>query len=266
MTFVRDIYDYLESIAPFRYQASYDNAGLLTGNLDAEVSGVLTCLDATEAIIEEAIAKGCNVVVAHHPIIFKGLKSLTGKTYIERTIIKAIKNDINIIAIHTNLDSVLTDGVNKCIADRIGLADLEILAPEAGEEHNFESVGSGIIGSVEVSVTEIDFLHHLKKIMDLKTIKHTRLLHKEVKKVAICGGSGSFLLSNAIRAGADIFITSDFKYHEFFDADNHIVIADIGHYESEKYTIGLLKDILNRKYKSFPIFETNTVTNPIQYL
>jgi dinuclear metal center YbgI/SA1388 family protein len=362
---IRDIVSYLETIAPPAYQESYDNAQLLTGNPDDEVKGILCALDVTEEVVQEAVEKSCNLIVAHHPIIFKGLKSLTGKNYVERTIIKAIKHDIAIYAIHTNLDHV-HNGVNKKISDKIGLINTRILVPRtsslmklvtfipigntdevlqavyqsgAGEigdysscsfqvegtgtfkpsqkanptigekgklekvaenrvevmfprhlqprvlsalkkahpyeevayyfqhlENENQEVGAGMIGEMETALEEIDFLHHLKQTMDLKVLKHTSLRQKKIKRVAVCGGAGISLLSAAKKAKADIFITSDVKYHEFFDAENQLIIADIGHYESEIHTKELLLEFLSQKFSNIALYLTKIVTNPITYI
>lgn len=361
---VSEVTQHLESIAPRAYQEAYDNSGLLTGNPEQQVTGILITLDCTEAVVEEALQKKCNLIVAHHPIIFKGLKKITGSNYVERTVLMAIKNDIAIYAIHTNLDNVHT-GVNRKIAEKIGLRNLKILAPKnntltklvtfipkanadavldalytagAGQvgdykncsfqatgtgtfmptekanphigkalqqeeveevraevifpshqegkivyalkkAHPYEEaayyltplnnenqeVGSGMVGELDAPLQPVEFLKHLKAAMDLKVIRHTAVLDKPIKKVAVCGGAGSFLLSAAIRSGAQAFVTADFKYHEFFDADNQIVIADIGHYESEVYTKELLGDILKEKFPTFAVNFSGTITNPVRY-
>jgi dinuclear metal center YbgI/SA1388 family protein len=363
---IKELANILEKVAPPQYQEVYDNAGLIVGNPMTEITGILVCLDSTEAVILEAVQRGCNVVVAHHPIVFKGLKKLNGKNYVERTIITAIKNDIAIYAIHTNLDNMLHNGVNTKIAEKLGLTNLKILAPKrqilmkltsfvpisdsqkvldglylagAGNignykncsfrtegigtfkptgvanphigtlnkeeevvEHRIEvifpsylertilsalraahpyeevayymqqlenehqEVGAGIVGELEEAMTEMDFLKFLKKEMQAGVVRFTHPLSKNVKKIAICGGAGSFLLPNAIGAGADVFVTADYKYHEFFDADGKILIADIGHFESEQYTIDLLIEILEKEKPDLEIFSTITLTNPINYL
>ena len=260
---IKEITNYLESIAPLSYQESYDNAGLLTGNPNEEVTGVLLSLDCIETVIEEAISKKCNLVVAHHPIIFGGLKKLIGRNYVERTVIKAIKNDIAIYAIHTNLDNVL-NGVNAKIAEKIGLENTKILVLKYNLPQSQE-VGSGMIGDLPEPMEASNFLKHLKEKMQVNCIKHTALLGKKIKKIAICGGAGGFLLRNAIAAGADIFITSDYKYHEFFDADSQIVIADIGHYESEQFTKDLLADFLEKQFETLNIHISAVNTNPVNY-
>jgi dinuclear metal center YbgI/SA1388 family protein len=362
---IKDVTHYLEQFAPKSYQEPYDNSGLITGDAAAEVVGILVSLDCTEAVVDEAIARGCNLIVAHHPILFKGLKKLTGSNYVEKTLLKAIRNNIAIYAIHTNLDNVHT-GVNRKITEKIGLQEVSILQPKKGtltklvtfiptentepvlaalhqigagmignyqncsfrvqgtgtfkpnefadptigqnlkqesvqedrvevifpshleavilrtlkEHHPYEEVafylsallnenqevGAGMVGVLNQPEEPINFLKRLKNCMDLGMIRHTKLIDKPVKKVAVCGGSGSFLLQDAIRAGAQVYITADFKYHEFFDAEDRIIIADIGHYESEVFTKELLVEVLTKKFRTFAINFSSTVTNPISYL
>ncbi len=346
---IKEVIQYLESIAPPQYQESYDNAGLIVGNANWEITGALVCLDSTEDIVEEAIDKGCNLIIAHHPIVFKGLKRFNGKNYIERTVISAIKADIAIYAIHTNLDNMYNNGVNAMIAKRLGLEKTKILAPkkllkkvfifvpvkaidkvrnslfEAGAGHVVEknvsytgigagtkeltgeavaklelafpadllhkisfllddtlskhilsydivavenslaTIGSGMIGKLPRAMTNLQFLSFLKEKMNTTCIKHTAFLDRKIKKVAVCGGSGGFLLPYAIREQADIFITADYKYHEFFDADGQIIIADIGHYESEQFTNELLYGLLRQKFRNFATQITEHNTNPVQY-
>ncbi|HKK76365.1 MAG TPA: Nif3-like dinuclear metal center hexameric protein [Saprospiraceae bacterium] len=332
---IQEVINHLESIAPPIYQESYDNAGLICGDASAAVTGVLTCLDSTEAIIDEAIAKSCNLVVAHHPIVFRGLKKITGRNYVERTLLKAIKNDIAIYAIHTNLDNVYRQGVNARFAERLGLNNTRILSPKAnllqlrfqidasdleavrkadqsfqgaaavvtplvnpdqyevrasvaaGQVSDFrravsafakngistldvqdknDQIGSGMLGQLTEPMSELDFLHFLKERMQTHCVKHTALLGKPIQKVALCGGAGGFLLPAALRAQADIFITADYKYHEFFDADEQLIIADIGHFESEQFTIPLLKELLSNKFSNFAVYETAIRTNPVSYV
>ncbi|MFN3841459.1 MAG: Nif3-like dinuclear metal center hexameric protein [Cyclobacteriaceae bacterium] len=362
---VKEVTDYLESLAPRSYQEAYDNSGLLTGTPDQEVTGILVTLDCTEFVVQEAIDNTCNLIIAHHPIVFKGLKKLTGSNYVERTVIKAIQHSVAIYAIHTNLDNVHT-GVNRKIADKIGLTNLQILAPKsstlvklvtfipsahvdpvlaalyeagAGQIGNYKNcsfqlegtgsfmpneeanphigtankqefvnevrvevilpahaqetvmaalrnshpyeevayyitplanlnqeVGSGMVGELPAPEDPLDFLNRLKRDMNLTVIRHTQIPDKPIKKVAVCGGAGSFLLPNALRAGAQVFVTADFKYHEFFDADNRIIIADIGHYESEVFTKELLVALLTRKFPTFAVNFSRTITNPIRYI
>lgn len=330
---IKELLHWLESVAPPAYQESYDNSGLIVGDPEAEIKGVLTSLDATEAIVKEAIERGCNVIVAHHPIVFKGLKQLTGQNYVERTIIAAIKNDVAIYAIHTNLDNVFHQGVNSKIAEKIGLQNTAILAPKrelkklsatlpaefavkaqeavrelglavqaglfAGQklevvfhgpaqgailnalrntlgqmpvydvvalENKSVEVGSGLIGTLAEAMPESEFLQHLKTVMQAGCVRHTRLLGRKVQRVAVCGGAGSFLLGQAIAQQADVFVTADYKYHEFFDADGRTVIADIGHFESEQHTIDLIYEIISGKFSTFALHCAKTNTNPVLYL
>ena len=262
---IGEIVDFLEGIAPPRLQESYDNAGYITGQKVTDCTGVLCCLDSTEVIIDEAIEKGCNLVVAHHPIIFSGLKSITGKHYVERVIIKAIKHDIAIYAIHTNLDNVLQDGVNTKIAEKLGVKVLRPLLPKLNLISEV-AIGSGVFTEIENAMSEMDFLRHIKQVLKCDSLKYTPLLQKEVKQIAICGGSGRFLIEAAIQSGAQVFITADIKYHEYFEANNQIILVDVGHYESEQYTIELLHDLITKKFSNFAVFMTVNITNPIKYL
>ncbi|MEJ6981135.1 Nif3-like dinuclear metal center hexameric protein [Pedobacter sp. P351] len=356
---------FLESLAPLSYQEDYDNSGLITGNPDQEIRAALISLDCTEEILDEAIKKGCNLVISHHPIVFKGLKKFTGKTYVERVVIKALKNDIALYAIHTNLDHIQT-GVNGKICEKLGLKNPRILSPkegflkklstyapvdnvsnirtalfnagagnignysecsfnsegygtfkasenanpyvgEKGELHrenevkievvfsnyqeraiisalksahpyeevaydiyqltnSHDQVGAGMIGALEKEMTEIDFLNFVKLELNARVIRHTTLTGRPVRNVAVCGGSGSFLLKHAISAQADVFITADFKYHEFFDAEYKLVIADVGHFESEQFTQQLLYEIIRKNFANFALHLTEYNTNPINYL
>jgi len=361
---IAEIISYLESLAPLSLQEEYDNAGLITGDASHVCSGILCCLDATEEVIREAVSKKINLVVAHHPIIFRGLKKITGKNYVERSIIAAIRNDVAIYAIHTNLDNVL-EGVNGRIAQLIGLETLAPLFPkeavlkklftfvstgqaeklrnalfsagggyignysecsfnsegvgtfranehanpyvgEIGKQHQEQEtkielvfpayleqqiistlkkfhpyeepafdiisldnsmgrIGAGVLGQLAQPMKAIEFLDLLKKQFRTGIIRHTRLIKEEISKVAICGGAGSFLISRALSQGADIFVTSDIKYHEFFDAHDRMILADIGHYESEQFTINLLQEILAEKFPTFAVLKTGINTNPVHY-
>lgn len=365
MKTVGEIVRHLERFAPRLSQESYDNSGLLVGNPNQLVSGVLIALDCIESVIDEAKDKNCNLVIAHHPIVFKGLKSFTGKNYVERTVIKAIKYDIAIFAIHTNLDNYRF-GVNYKIGQILGLKNLRILAPkaenlikivvfvpskhlnrvftamteagagsignydacsyrtegegtframeganpfvgESGELHNesetrlemlcrketvngvveamksvhpYEEVafdlfpllnldyyqGAGMIGELEKPMQTDVFLKLVKEKFHCGVIRHTKLLTNEVRRIAFCGGAGSFLLSQAKANKADVFITGDYKYHEFFDAEEQIVIADIGHYESEQFTVNLIGELLKEKNITFAVRFAETNTNPVKYL
>lgn len=262
-TTVKDITQHLESMVPLSLQESYDNTGLIVGNPDAPVNRILLCLDSTEEVIVEAIQKNCEMVIAHHPIVFRGLKKLNGTNYVERTVMTAIKHDIAIYAMHTNLDNV-DFGVNEKIMHKLGIKSMSILSLKDKRE---ERIGAGMIGTLDQSLKEQEFLEMLKVKMNVGCIKHTKLLGKEISRVAICGGAGSFLLPKAIEREADIFITSDFTYHQFFDAEDKIVIADIGHYESEQFTSDVIRDVIfSDKFMNLDIIISSINTNPVHYL
>ncbi len=360
------VLSHLESFAPLAYQEDYDNAGLLTGDNQWDCKGILTTLDVTPDIVEEAIARKCNLIVAHHPLIFGGLKKITVRTHVGQALITAIRNDIAIYAIHTNLDNV-PGGVNGKIADQLGLekkgrspllprkqtlkklfcfvplaqfdrvrqavfaagagfignysecsfglegtgtfkggADTHPFVGEPGKLHEEKEVklevilpshlsgsiidamirahpyeepaydlmdlanthpgvGSGLIGQLPQEMPEKIFLETIKKTFNLEMIRHTPLKGSLVKRVAVCGGAGSFLISNALVAGADFFITADLKYHEFFRAEGRMVIADIGHFESEQFTVDLLYEILREKFLTFAVLKSEIKTNPVNY-
>jgi dinuclear metal center YbgI/SA1388 family protein len=361
----QDICALLEEFAPLALQESYDNAGLLVGERNREIGGVLLCIDVTEAVVEEAIAKQCNMIVAHHPLIFRPVKRITGEDYIQRCIIKAIKHDIAIYAAHTNLDSVL-QGVNDRICRKIGLENSRILAPLAGnllklvtyvptasaqrlrdalfasgagnigqydscsfnsegfgtfragdESHPFVGkqgelhrepetrvevivpshlkaavekalsaahpyeepaydwiplantwcqAGMGMIGDLPHKEDERDFLLRLKSVFSVGAIRHTAFTGKQIRRVAVCGGSGASLLAPAIRAKADVFVSADFKYHDFFGTENRILVADIGHYESEQFTKEIFFEQIQKKLPTFAIRFAECEVNPVNYL
>lgn len=361
---IKHILEEIEVFAPLAYQEDYDNSGLLTGDAEAEVTGVLLSLDCTEEVVEEAIQKKCNLIISHHPLIFSGLKKLVGKTYVERALLKAIKNNIALYACHTNIDNV-KQGVNHKIAEKLGLRNLHVLAPKAGQfqkivtyvpdthhqsvldalfaagagaignydqcsfnaegtgtfkgnalsapflgkanelsrekeirvetiferndqnkvvaallgAHPYEEVaydiydldkkhagvGSGMWGEFKEPMQEQDFLNHVKKTFKVAAIKHTRLPGKMIKKVSICGGSGRFLLKNAIGSGSEAYITSDIKYHEYFEAENKLLLVDVGHFESEQFTPEIFYEIIQKKFTTFAIHLSEINTNPINY-
>lgn len=362
---IKAVIESLERMAPRAYQEDYDNSGLITGNPEMVVTGILVTLDCTEAVLDEAVARSCNLIVAHHPILFKGIKRLTGQTYVERVLIKAIQHNVAIYAIHTNLDNVI-DGVNKKIANAIGLKNLRILAPKkntllklvtftprehvervtealykagAGQIGNYKNcsfqllgegtflptadakpyqgtlgtlertselrvevilpaplkkpilaalrsshpyeevayylsvlenenqeVGAGIVGDLPAAEEPVSFLKRLKTVMKTECVRHTKPIPGMINTVAVCGGSGSFLLPQAIASGAQVYISADFKYHEFFDAEGKIMVADIGHYESEQFTKDLLGEYLTEKFPTFAVAFSKVITNPISYL
>ena len=362
---IKEIVSALDRFAPLPLQDGFDNAGLQIGLTEAEATGALLCLDVTEAVLDEAIALGCNLVICHHPLIFKGYKSITGKDYVERCILKAIRNDMVLYAAHTNLDNA-KGGVNYKIAEKIGLKHLQVLEPKRnsllklvtfvpteqaervrkalfaagcgniggydscsynlkgegtfragenthpfcgsiGELHREEEVrietilpsykkgevmrallsahpyeepafdlyplenewtqaGAGIVGELETPETELEFLKRIKKIFEVECVKHNRLTGREIQKVALCGGAGAFLIPQAIRSGADIFITGEIKYHDYFGHEDEILLAEIGHYESEQYTKEIFYSIIRDLFPNFALHLSKINTNPIKYL
>jgi dinuclear metal center YbgI/SA1388 family protein len=362
---IKEILSVLEEMAPLAYAEDFDNVGLLVGNTDVEATGVLVCHDALESVLEEAIAKKCNLIVCFHPILFSGLKKITGKNYVERSIIKAIKNDIAIYAVHTALDNH-QNGVNKIFCDALGLKNTKILIPKenfirkmvtytisenaeklrnslfdagAGNIGNYEdcsfsskgigtymgneysnpqlgerfefvqgdeikievtfekhlennilkalfsnhayeevayevyelqnkhqNIGLGMLGEFETPMDEKDFLLFVKEKMVSEGIRHSSFLGRPIKKVAVLGGSGSYAIKKAISAGADAFLTADLKYHQFYEAENRLLLADIGHFESERYTKNYIVDYLRKKILNFAIILSEENTNPVKYL
>jgi len=362
---IKEIISVLETMAPLAYAEDFDNVGLLVGNQDDKATGVLVCHDALENVIEEAISKKCNFVVCFHPILFSGLKKITGKNYVERAVLKAIKNDIAIYAVHTALDNH-QNGVNKIFCDALGLKNTKILVPkenfiqklitytipenhqklrnalfdagagnignyencsfnsqgigsyqgnensnpEIGERGEFventeikievtyekhlqskilkalfsnhvyeevayeiydlqnshQNIGLGMIGELETELPEKEFLEFVKTKMKAEGIRHSEYLGKPIKKVAVLGGSGSFAIKKAIQAGADAFLTADLKYHQFYESENQLLLADIGHYESERYTKNYIVDYLTKKIPNFAIILSEENTNPVKYL
>ncbi len=268
---IKELAEYLEHIAPLSLQESYDNSGLIIGDASQEIRGVLICLDVTEPVVEEAIEMGCNLIVSHHPLIFQGIKRITGENYIQRCIAMAIKRDIAIYAIHTNLDNTLMRGVNTRIAEMLGIVNYRALQPKAPPAELAydcppELIGTGLIGELPEPMPFEHFLYKVKETMRVACLKHTALPAEPLHTVALCGGAGSFLLRTAIQAGAQMYISADFKYHEFFIADGKIVIVDIGHYESEQFTMELLKEMIREKFTTFACHVTRHVTNPVHYL
>ena len=256
----------LEEWAPLQFQESYDNAGLIVGDPEANCTGILCSLDCTEAVIEEAIQKGCNLIVSHHPIIFKGIKQFSGDHYVNRTVLKAIHLNIALYAIHTNLDNMI-HGVNSTLADRLHLGNRRILAPIPGQlDANGQPVGAGIVGELPLETEPEAFIRWVKEQLKLEVIKHTQLLDKKLITIALCGGSGSFLLDQIKDQNIDCFITSDLKYHDFFEADGKYLLMDIGHGESEHFVPALIVDYLKRKFLTFAVLESEVKTQPISYL
>ena len=263
---IQQIIQELETWAPLSYQESYDNAGLLVGDPQQICKGVICSLDCTDQVVQEAIEKGCNLIVSHHPIIFKGVKQLIPGHYITRVIQKAIQHEIAIYAIHTNLDNIL-DGVNKTLADRLHLENRRILAPIPGiKDKNNQEIGAGIVGELPLDTDAPEFLKWVKEKFNLTTLKHTSYPNKQLKTIALCGGSGSFLIDQVKAQKLDCFITSDLKYHEFFEADGQFLLVDIGHGESEQYVPGLIVAYLTGKFPTFAVLQSLVNTQPVTYL
>ncbi|HAQ37140.1 MAG TPA: Nif3-like dinuclear metal center hexameric protein [Saprospiraceae bacterium] len=263
---IKELLNYLELSVPLKYQEHYDNSGMICGDENTELSGVLICIDSVEGHIDEALKKNCNLIIAHHPLIFGEVKKITTGDYIGRTLMKAIRNNIAIYAMHTNLDNMLHNGVSEKIALKLGLLEISLLSSKTGSNSDELPIGSGVTGQLPIPMDEKEFLHFLKNTLNTNCIRHTRLLGKAIQKVAICGGSGVFLLKNAIQANADVYVSADFKYHDFFDADGKILVADTGHYESEQFTVEIIYDIITKRFSNFAAHLTELNSNPINYL
>ncbi|GHU68550.1 hypothetical protein FACS189413_05720 [Bacteroidia bacterium] len=216
---IKQIIAAIEDFAPLRWQEDFDNSGIQVGDIRQEAKGVLLCLDVTEAVVEEAIVLECNLIISHHPLLFKPLRTLTGHTYIERCVVAACKNDLVIYAAHTNLDNAV-GGVNYRLSEKIGLQNIRILKPDNGQNY-----GSGAIGELPEAMDEADFLEKLKVVFGLEGLRHSPYTGKKIRKVALCGGSGAFLISDAIAAGADIFLTGEARYNDYYDVENRILLA-----------------------------------------
>jgi dinuclear metal center YbgI/SA1388 family protein len=257
---IKNVINHLESFAALEYQEEYDNSGLITGDPETECTGVLVSLDCTESLISEAVDKNCNLIVSHHPLIFRPIRRITQENMSGRTIIAAIRAGITVYAIHTNLDNIL-EGVNARIADKLGLINRELLFPK----NNNPSLGSGLIGNLKIPLSAEGLLKHLKQTFHVPVVKHSPVIEKTISRVALCGGAGSFLISNALQAKADFFITADIRYHEFFGGEGKMVIADIGHFESEQFTVDLLHEIIVNKFRNFAVLKSGIITNPVNY-
>ncbi len=252
----------LERFAPLPLQESWDNAGLQVGLTEAEVSGALLCLDVNERIVDEAIAKGCNLIVSHHPLLFRGLKQITDGNDVQRTVIKAIKHDIVVISMHTNMDNA-QDGVNWKIAEHLGLTKTAFFAQKTVD--GLEA-GSGVIGTLPEAMAADDFVLLVKRQFDVECAQCNELLRRPIQRVAICGGAGDFLLDDAVRQGADAFITGEMRYHQYFGYEQRIQICVIGHYQSEQFTSEIFWDIIQKECLEVRTYIAETNTNPIIYL
>jgi dinuclear metal center YbgI/SA1388 family protein len=256
---LQEIIDIIEHWAPSESAEDFDNVGLIVGDISSDVKKALITLDTLESIVDEAIENSCDLIISFHPIIFSGLKKITNQTYVERVVSKAIKHNINIYAIHTNLDNH-PKGVNFQISKYLELQNTEILIPKI----EFQG-GMGMIGDLKKKLSEQELLHFVKSKMKTKLIKHSPFINKGIKSIAVLGGSGSFAIEDAIEAGADCFISADFKYHDYFRAENKIFLLDIGHYESEQYTKELILNFLIKKIPKFACIISKRNTNPVNY-
>ena len=260
--YIKEIISLIEDYAPLKFQASFDNSGLLCGNPERELTSILLCIDVTEEVIKEAIDKGHNLIISHHPLIFSGLKHITPATYVERCVIDAIKHDITIYAAHTNMD-VVSNGVSGRMADKLDLYHRQILQPEGDP---MDGNGFGIIGELQQPVESMAFLQQVKEIFRCDRLRYTTPHTPFMQRVAVCGGAGASFFKQALAGQADIYISGDFKYHDFFLTENRIMIADIGHYESEQFTKEIFYEILTKKISKFAVQFSEINTNPIKYL
>ena len=262
---IKQVLSALEQFAPLPLQESWDNAGLQLGLTEAEVSGALLCLDVNEQIVDEAIRKGCNLIVSHHPLLFRGLKQISGADYVQRCVIKALKNDIVVVSMHTNMDNA-RNGVNWKIAERLGLQNLAFLVPSASDVPGNETSGSGVVGDLPSEMSSKAFIELVKQQFCVACAQCNELLQRPVSRVAICGGAGDFLLPDAIRQRADAFITGEMHYHQYFGYEQQIQICVIGHYQSEQFTSEIFRDIIESKCAGVRTEIAETCTNPIVYL
>ena len=269
---IKQVVDALEHYAPLPLQEGYDNAGLQVGLTEAvEMSGALLCLDVTEEVVDEAVRKGCNLIVSHHPLIFRKLARISDENYVQRTVRKAIKNDITIVSMHTNMDAAM-GGVNYKIAEKLGLKNLRFFGGE--KEINGVKGGNGVIGEItdetmahpDDGIAADDLVIMLRDKFAVECVQCNQLLRRPIRKVALCGGAGSFLLEDAIAEGADAFITGEMHYHEYFGHNQEIQICVIGHYQSEQYTSEIFKQIIEEKWPDAKCVISEINTNPIIYL
>jgi dinuclear metal center YbgI/SA1388 family protein len=268
MITVQDICLCIEDFAPLSCQESWDNCGLLIGNPLQTVDRALLTIDVTEAVVAEAIHVQAQMIVAHHPLILSGIKRLTGSNDVQRATMLAIRNHIAVYAAHTSMD-VASGGVSHRMAAKLGLYNLQVLLPQGSalQKQNADTqVGLGVVGMLPNPMSELNFLEKLKETFLAPIVRHTRLRNKSIRRVALCGGSGSSLLTNAIRSEADVFVTADFKYHKFADAEQDILVADIGHFESEQFTKEIFREILLKNFPTFAAHFSKTITNPINYI
>ena len=259
---VKEVMDALEQFAPLPLQDDYDNAGLQVGLTEADVTGALLCLDVTEDVIAEAAAKGLNLIVAHHPLLFRPLRRVTGQTYVERCVAMAVRQGIAIYAAHTNLDNAV-GGVSYEMANRLGLTDVRLLTSHTVDGR---SCGAGVVGTLPEPVSDTAFLTRLKEIFGVDALQHNRACGRSIRTVALCGGAGAFLLDDAIGQGADCFVTGEIHYHDFFGHDDQLLMVAMGHYESEQYTTAIFERLLHQRFPQLTVEQTSINTNPIYIL
>lgn len=281
---IKEVVNALEKFAPLPLQEGFDNAGLQIGLTEThEVSGALLCLDVTEKVVDEAIALGCNLIVSHHPLLFHALKRIDGSNDVQRTLVKALKNDITVVSMHTNMDNA-TGGVNFKMAEKMGLTNMRFFGqrkeivvsatttgsteePVEGTSQTEKIIGaSGVIGVFEEPMDAMSFIQMLKRVFAVECVQANQLLQRPIRQVAICGGAGAFMLGDAIAAGADAFVTGEMHYHEYFDHEQEIQIAVIGHYQSEQFTNEVFREIIEQNCPGVKCYLTKTVTNPIVYV
>ena len=260
---VIEIAKIIDSWMPTSIAEDFDNVGLIIGDPESKITSILVTLDTTEDVVEEAINKGCNLIVSYHPIIFNGLKQITNDSYVQKSVIKAVKNNISVYAIHTSLDNH-PKGISYLLSDLIGLKNISILLPKE-EKLNKLKIGIGSIGDLEKPMNEIAFFDLLKNKLGLKYLRHTNKLNKKISKVSVVVGSGNFAIKDSIESNVHAFITSDLKYHNFFEADNNAILIDIGHYESEKHIKLFIREFLNEKLPNFTILLSEQNINPVNY-
>lgn len=256
---VKQITETIERFAPLGLQESYDNSGLIVGCGDKPIHSALVCVDITEPVMNEAIETGADMIISHHPAIFHALKRLNSASYIQRVVETAIKHDIALYACHTNLDSA-PDGMSFRLAEILGIKSPELLVSRPTGDSGF-----GIVGNIEPTETT-EFLRRVKDLLDIKAVRHSRIVHDTVCRIALCTGAGASLAGDARRAGAQLYMAADFKYNDFLDADRDLIIADIGHFESEYCAIDLIIDIIRKKFPNFALRKSKCSRNPINYL
>ena len=264
---IREIADAIEHYAPLRLQEEWDNAGIQVGDPEAEVTGVLLCTDATEAVVAEAISRGFNLVIAHHPLIFHGLKKIMGRTPVERAVAMAIKHDITIYSAHTNMDSAW-QGVSFRMADKIGMTGVQFLDANDVEPYGDSSAntaGCGVIGDIEPMAAR-EVLQSVNAAFEVGAVRYSGDGDTIVSRVALCGGAGGFLLDKAVAMGAQLYVTADMRYHDFLDNSKRIVVADIGHYEREHFTKEIFLEIIQKKNPTFAVAFAKNETNQVNYL